>query len=84
MYNETVVQHFGNPIVGKIESADGIGIYMSDFCADVTKFWVRIAEGKIIGVRYRTQGCAASEANLLVIGKLSVHVPLDLECRRRG
>ena len=63
MYNETVLQHFRNPRnVGEIEDADGIGIYMSDFCGDITKFWIRVSEGKITNAKYKTQGCAASIA----------------------
>jgi len=63
LYNETVLQHFRNPRnVGEIEDADGIGIYMSDFCGDITKFWIRVSEGKITDAKYKTQGCAASIA----------------------
>jgi nitrogen fixation NifU-like protein len=35
---------------------------MSDFCGDITKFWIKVSEGRIIDVKYRTQGCAASIA----------------------
>ena len=63
MYNETVLQYYRNPRnVGEIENADGVGIYMSDFCGDITKFWIRISKGKIIDAKYKTQGCAASIA----------------------
>lgn len=63
MYNETVLKHFNNPQnVGEIENADGTGIYMSDFCGDITKFTIKIREGRITEAMYRTQGCAASIA----------------------
>ena len=63
MYNETVLQHFQNPRnVGEIEDADGIGFYMSEYCGDITKFWITVKEGTITDVKYRTQGCAASIA----------------------
>lgn len=63
MYNETVLEHYRNPRnVGEIVDADGIGIYMSDFCGDITKFWIKVKEGRIVDARYRTQGCAASIA----------------------
>lgn len=63
MYNETVLEHYKNPRnVGEIQNPDGIGIYMSDFCGDVTKFWIKIEQGRIKVVRYKTQGCAASMA----------------------
>jgi len=63
MYNETVLRHYRNPRnVGEIEDADGIGIYMSDFCGDITKFWIKISHGKIVEAKYKTQGCAAAIA----------------------
>ncbi len=63
MYSQIVLEHYKNPRnVGEIENADGIGIYMSDFCGDITKFWIKVSEGRIVDARYRTQGCAASIA----------------------
>ncbi|MBS7626495.1 iron-sulfur cluster assembly scaffold protein [Candidatus Bathyarchaeota archaeon] len=63
MYSATVLQHYRNPKnVGKIDDADGVGVYMSDFCGDITKFWIKVSEGRILDVKYRTQGCAASIA----------------------
>ena len=61
MYNETVLRHYREPMnVGEIENADGVGIYMSVFCGDITMVWIRVAEGKVTDAKYRTQGCAAS------------------------
>jgi nitrogen fixation NifU-like protein len=63
MYNETVLDHYNNPRnIGEIEDADGVGIYMSDYCGDITKFWIRVSGGRITEARYRTQGCAAAIA----------------------
>jgi len=63
LYNETVLEHYRNPRnLGEIENADGVGIYMSDFCGDITKFWIKVAKGRIIDAKYKTQGCAASVA----------------------
>ena len=63
MYNETVLRHYREPRnVGKIENAHGVGIYKSDFCGDITKVWIKVAEGKIVDAKYRTSGCAASIA----------------------
>jgi len=64
MYNKTVLDHYKNPRnVGEIEDADGTGIYMSDFCGDITKFWIKVVDGRIAEVKYKTQGCAASIAS---------------------
>jgi nitrogen fixation NifU-like protein len=63
MYNETVLDHYNNPRnLGEIENADGVGIHMSDYCDDITKFWIRVSGGRITDARYRTQGCAAAIA----------------------
>jgi len=63
MYNETVLDHYRNPRnIGEIKKADGIGIYMSESCGDITKFWIEVDEGRIIDAKYKTQGCAASIA----------------------
>ena len=63
MYNDIVLRYYTNPRnIGEIEDADGIGIYMSDFCGDITKFWIKIKDNKLVDVKYRTQGCAASIA----------------------
>lgn len=63
MYNETVLDHYNDPRnLGEIEGADGVGIYMSDYCGDITKFWVRVSGGRITEATYRTQGCAAAVA----------------------
>ncbi|NIO37310.1 hypothetical protein GTO27_06345, partial [Candidatus Bathyarchaeota archaeon] len=32
------------------------------FLRDITKVWIEAAEGKIVGAKCRTQGCAASIA----------------------
>jgi nitrogen fixation NifU-like protein len=63
MYNATVLRHYREPRnVGKIENTHGVGIYMNDFCGDITKVWTKVAEGKIVDAKYKTQGCAASIA----------------------
>ena len=63
MYNETVLQHYKHPRnLGDIEDADGVGVFMSDFCGDITKIWIKVEDGRIVDVKYRTQGCAASVA----------------------
>ncbi len=63
MYNETVLKHYRNPRnMGRIDDADGVGIYMSDYCGDITKFWIAVDGGRIVDAMYLTQGCAASIA----------------------
>lgn len=72
MYNQTVLNHFENPRnVGEISNADGVGTYMSDFCGDITKFWIKIENNRIVDVKYRTQGCAAAIACGSILSELA-------------
>ena len=78
MYNETVLKHYNNPRnVGEISGADGIGIYMSDFCGDITKFWIKVEDTKIVDVKYKTQGCAAAVACGSVLSELVKNKTID-------
>jgi len=75
MYSEKMLEHYRNPRnVGEIKDADGIGVYLSDFCGDITKLWIKVENGVIVDAKFRTQGCAASIASgsmltQMVIGK---------------
>ena len=78
MYNEIVLEHYRNPRnVGEIAKADGIGIYMSDICGDITKFWLRIVRGRIEAAKYKTQGCAASIACGSILTELVKNKTVD-------
>ena len=71
MYNPKVLEHYHNPRnVGEIEDADGVGAYLSDFCGDLTKFWIKVRGDRIIDVKFKTQGCAASIASGSVLTEL--------------
>ena len=78
MYNQTVLNHFENPRnVGEICNADGVGIYMSDFCGDITKFWIKIEKKRVLDVKYRTQGCAAAIACGSILSELAKNKTVD-------
>ena len=75
MYNDTILDHFQNPRnTGEIENADGIGSASNPACGDVIKIFIKIEDGRLSDVKYKTFGCAAaiatsSAASDLVIGK---------------
>jgi len=72
MYNPKVLEHYHNPRnIGEIEDADGVGVYLSDFCGDITKFWIKVQGDKIIDVKFKTQGCAASIASGSMLTELA-------------
>ena len=75
MYNETVMEHFQNPRnAGEIANADGIGSVGNPSCGDVMKIYIKVTDGRIADIKYKTFGCAAaiacsSMASELVMGK---------------
>ncbi len=62
-YNPTIMEHFQNPRnVGDIPNADGVGLEQNPVCGDVTQIFLRIQDGAIADIRFKTQGCAAAIA----------------------
>lgn len=63
MYSEKVMDHFNNPRnVGVIENPDGYGKVGSPTCGDVMEIFLKIEEGIIRDVKFRTFGCASAIA----------------------
>ena len=75
MYNPTVMDHFLNPRhAGEIADPDGIGQVGNPSCGDVMKLYIRVKDGILVEVKFKTFGCAAaiatsSAAAEMVIGK---------------
>ncbi len=75
MYNDTVMDHFENPRnTGEIADADGIGTVGNPDCGDMMKLYIKVADGRLIDIKYKTFGCAAaiatsSAASEMVKGK---------------
>ena len=62
-YSEKVLEHFMNPRnVGVIENADGVGRVGNPVCSDVTEIYIKVEDGRISDVKFRTFGCAAAIA----------------------
>ncbi len=63
MYNETVLDHFQNPRnTGEIADANGVGSVGNPACGDMMKLYIRVVDGLLVEVRYKTFGCAAAIA----------------------
>ena len=62
-YSEAVLDHFQNPRnVGDLPDADAEVRLEHPVCGDIMKLAVKLADGRIAQVRFRTQGCVASIA----------------------
>jgi len=62
-YTELVLEHFRNPRnVGVIEDADGVGKEGNPVCGDLMEIFIKVEDGRIADVRFRTFGCGAAIA----------------------
>lgn len=63
MYTDKVLEHFANPHnVGEIQNPDGVGQVGNPVCGDVMKITIKVENGRIADVKFRTLGCAAAIA----------------------
>ena len=74
-YSEKVMDHFTNPRnVGEIENANGIGEIGNAKCGDIMKMYIRVENGVIADVKFKTFGCGSaiatsSIATEMIMGK---------------
>jgi nitrogen fixation NifU-like protein len=74
-YSPTLVDHFLNPRnAGLMRDADGSGSDEYDGCGDLTRFYLRAREGRLVEARFQAYGCgptiaAASAATELAAGR---------------
>ena len=63
LYSEKVMDHFTNPRnVGEIEDANGVGEVGNAKCGDIMKMYLKIENGVIDDVKFKTFGCGAAIA----------------------
>ena len=63
LYSEKVFDHFSNPRnVGEIEDANGVGEVGNARCGDIMKMYLKIEDGIIKDVKFKTFGCGAAIA----------------------
>ena len=75
MYSEKVMEHFVNPQnMGEILDADAVGEVGNARCGDIMKLYLKIEDGIIEDVKFKTFGCgsaiaSSSMATQLIKGK---------------
>jgi nitrogen fixation NifU-like protein len=63
MYTDKVIDQFQNPRnVGELDNADGVGEVGSPACGDIMKMYLKIEDGIIVDVKFKTFGCGAAVA----------------------
>lgn len=62
-YSDKVLDHFEHPRnVGDLADPDAVATLEHPVCGDVMKLAIKVNDGRISQVRYRTRGCVASIA----------------------
>lgn len=63
LYSDKVLDHFSNPRnVGEIEDANGVGEVGNAKCGDIMKMSIKVENGVIADVKFKTFGCGAAIA----------------------
>jgi nitrogen fixation NifU-like protein len=64
MYSDKVIEHFQNPRnVGDIPDYDGMGKVGSPVCGDMMEVYIKVEDGRLVDVKYKTFGCGAAVAS---------------------
>ncbi|MCL5037040.1 MAG: Fe-S cluster assembly scaffold protein NifU [Chloroflexi bacterium] len=78
MYTEKVMDHFTNPRnVGEIPDADGIGEEGNPVCGDIMKIFIKVDDGKISDIKFKTFGCGAAIATSSMVTEMVKGKTLD-------
>jgi len=73
VYSEKVMEHFRNPRhVGEIENPDGVGEVGNPVCGDMMTFYVKIENGVLTDVRFKTFGCGAAIAVSSMVADMAI------------
>ncbi len=77
-YSEKVMDHFANPRnVGEIKDADGVGEIGNPVCGDMMTFYVKVKDGRLEDVKFKTFGCGAAIAVSSMVSEMAKGKTLD-------
>jgi nitrogen fixation NifU-like protein len=72
VYSDKVMDHFANPRnVGEIPDADGIGKVGNPQCGDVMWLYIKVKDGVLTDIKFKTFGCGAAIATSSMITELA-------------
>ncbi len=78
MYTDIVLDHFMHPRnVGEIPDADGIGAVGNPVCGDMMTFTIKVADGRIADVKFKTFGCGAAIAVSSIVTEMAIGKTLE-------
>ena len=78
VYSEKVMDHFMNPRnVGEIPDADGVGTVGNPVCGDVMAFYIKVNNGHLSDVKFKTFGCGAAIAVSSMVSEMAQGMSLQ-------
>ena len=78
MYSEKVMDHFSNPRnVGEIEDADGVGEVGNPVCGDMMTIHIKVDDGKLTDIKFKTFGCGAAIATSSMITEMAMGMTIE-------
>lgn len=78
IYTEKVKDHFFHPRnIGEIKDADGIGTVGNPVCGDVMTIYIKVKDGRIADIKFKTYGCAAAIASSSIATEMVKGMTLD-------
>ena len=77
MYTEKVMDHFMNPRnMGELADANGIGEVGNAKCGDIMRMYIKVEDGIITDVKFKTFGCASAIATSSIATEMVKGQPL--------
>ena len=78
MYTQQVMDHFENPRnVGEIKDANGVGEVGNAKCGDIMRIYLKIENGIIADVKFKTYGCASAIATSSIATEMIKGQPIE-------
>lgn len=77
-YSETVMDHFANPRnMGDMENPSAVGNVGNPVCGDMMRLFLKIENGVIVDVKFKTFGCGAAIASSSMLTEMLKGKTLD-------
>lgn len=78
VYSEKVMDHFMHPRnVGEIPDADGVGLVGNPVCGDMMAFYIKVDNGRISDIKFKTFGCGAAIAVSSMVSEMAKGMTLE-------
>lgn len=78
MYSGKVMDHFSNPRnMGDMQNPDGVGEVGNPVCGDAMTVYIKVEDGKLADVKFKTFGCVAAIAVSSMVSELARGLSLE-------